>query len=88
MAVPVKVVSVEEDGAVTGLLESVECRSSDEDVVKASRLPQEPAVPPDRCPRGSAESLPAHPGSIRDSARPQAGGMGSCCGWGPGEGSS
>ncbi|XP_005403053.1 PREDICTED: transmembrane protein 132D isoform X1 [Chinchilla lanigera] len=36
VAVPVKVVSVEEDGAVTGLLESVECRSSDEDVVKVS----------------------------------------------------
>lgn len=36
VAVPVKVVSVEEDGAVTGLLEAVECRSSDEDVVKAS----------------------------------------------------
>ncbi|XP_073916786.1 transmembrane protein 132D [Castor canadensis] len=36
VAVPVKVVSVEEDGAVTGLLEAVECRSSDEDVVKVS----------------------------------------------------
>ncbi|XP_063081541.1 transmembrane protein 132D isoform X2 [Cavia porcellus] len=36
VAVPVKVVSVEEDGTVTGLLESVECRSSDEDVVKVS----------------------------------------------------
>ncbi|EPY81001.1 transmembrane protein 132D [Camelus ferus] len=31
VAVPVKVVSVEEDGTVTELLESVECRSSDED---------------------------------------------------------
>uniref|UniRef100_A0A8C9Q1W2 Transmembrane protein 132D n=1 Tax=Spermophilus dauricus TaxID=99837 RepID=A0A8C9Q1W2_SPEDA len=36
VAVPVKVVSVEEDGTVTGLLESVECRSSDEDVLKVS----------------------------------------------------
>ncbi|KAK2102934.1 hypothetical protein P7K49_020601 [Saguinus oedipus] len=36
VAVPVKVVSVEEDGTVTELLESVECRSSDEDVIKAS----------------------------------------------------
>lgn len=35
VAVPVKVVSVEEDGAVTDL-KSVECRSSDEDVIKAS----------------------------------------------------
>ncbi|KAG6934727.1 transmembrane protein 132D [Chelydra serpentina] len=36
VAVPVKVVSVEEDGTVTDLLESVECRSSDEDVIKVS----------------------------------------------------
>lgn len=36
MAVPVKVISVEEDGTVQDLLDSVECRSSDEDVVKAS----------------------------------------------------
>jgi transmembrane protein 132 len=36
VAVPVKVISVEEDGTVQGLLDSVECRSSDEDVVKAS----------------------------------------------------
>ncbi|XP_061240507.1 transmembrane protein 132D isoform X1 [Bos javanicus] len=35
VAVPVKVVSVEEDGAVTDL-KSVECRSSDEDVIKVS----------------------------------------------------
>ena len=35
VAVSVKVVSVEEDGAVTDL-KSVECRSSDEDVIKAS----------------------------------------------------
>lgn len=34
VAVPVKVVSVEDDGTVTDLLESVECRSSDEDVIK------------------------------------------------------
>uniref|UniRef100_A0A670ZV65 Transmembrane protein 132D n=1 Tax=Pseudonaja textilis TaxID=8673 RepID=A0A670ZV65_PSETE len=36
VAVPVKVVSVEEDGTVTDLVESVECRSSDEDVIKVS----------------------------------------------------
>lgn len=36
VAVPVKVVSVEDDGTVTELVESVECRSSDEDVIKAS----------------------------------------------------
>ncbi|XP_041584471.1 transmembrane protein 132D-like [Vulpes lagopus] len=36
VAVPVKVVSVEEDGTVTDLLEAVGCRSSDEDVIKAS----------------------------------------------------
>ncbi|XP_051694876.2 transmembrane protein 132D isoform X3 [Oryctolagus cuniculus] len=36
VAVPVKVVSVAEDGAVAELRESVECRSSDEDVVKVS----------------------------------------------------
>ena len=34
VAVPVKVISVEDDGTVTDLLESVECRSSDEDVIK------------------------------------------------------
>lgn len=34
VAVPVKVVSVEEDGTVMDLLDSVECRSSDEDVIK------------------------------------------------------
>ncbi|XP_028359453.2 transmembrane protein 132D [Phyllostomus discolor] len=36
VAVPVKVVSVEEDGAVAALPQSVECRSSDEDVIKVS----------------------------------------------------
>ncbi|XP_072809721.1 transmembrane protein 132D isoform X1 [Vicugna pacos] len=36
VAVPVKVVSVEEDGTVTELLKSVECQSSDEDVIKVS----------------------------------------------------
>ncbi|XP_063171681.1 transmembrane protein 132D-like [Candoia aspera] len=36
VAVPVKVVSVEEDGTVTDLPESLECRSSDEDVIKVS----------------------------------------------------
>lgn len=36
VAVPVKVISVEEDGTVQSLSDSVECRSSDEDVVKAS----------------------------------------------------
>ncbi|XP_036908491.1 transmembrane protein 132D [Sturnira hondurensis] len=36
VAVPVKVVSVEEDGTVAALPQSVECRSSDEDVIKVS----------------------------------------------------
>ncbi|XP_066055857.1 transmembrane protein 132D [Chamaea fasciata] len=36
VAVPVKVVAVEDDGTVTDLVESVECRSSDEDVIKVS----------------------------------------------------
>ncbi|XP_032055251.1 transmembrane protein 132D isoform X2 [Aythya fuligula] len=36
VAVPVKVISLEDDGTVTDLLESVECRSSDEDVIKVS----------------------------------------------------
>ncbi|MBN3296089.1 T132C protein, partial [Amia calva] len=36
VAVPVKVVSVGEDSAVTDVSESVECRSADEDVVKVS----------------------------------------------------
>ncbi|XP_036777712.2 transmembrane protein 132D isoform X1 [Manis pentadactyla] len=36
VVVPVKVVSVEEDGTVTDLLKAVECRSSDEDVIKVS----------------------------------------------------
>ncbi|NXH45274.1 T132D protein, partial [Dicaeum eximium] len=34
VAVPVRVVSVEDDGTVTDLVDSVECRSSDEDVIK------------------------------------------------------
>lgn len=47
VAVPVKVVSVEEDSTVTDVLTSVECRSSDEDVIKASRhLPVLPGAPP------------------------------------------
>ena len=51
VAVPVKVVSVEEDGTVTDVLTSVECRSSDEDVIKASRhLPVLPGtLLPGRC---------------------------------------
>ncbi|XP_048199101.1 transmembrane protein 132D isoform X3 [Perognathus longimembris pacificus] len=36
VAVPVQAVSVEEDGTVTPLREAVECRSSDEDVIKVS----------------------------------------------------
>ncbi|XP_030743298.1 transmembrane protein 132D [Echinops telfairi] len=36
VAVPVKVVAVDEDGTVTELLELVQCRSSDEDVIKVS----------------------------------------------------
>uniref|UniRef100_A0A8C5L9I7 Transmembrane protein 132D n=1 Tax=Jaculus jaculus TaxID=51337 RepID=A0A8C5L9I7_JACJA len=36
VAVPVRVISVEEDGTVRDLLDSVECRSSDEDVIKVS----------------------------------------------------
>ncbi|KAF4798821.1 Transmembrane protein [Turdus rufiventris] len=36
VAVPVRVVSVEDDGTVTDLVESVECSSSDEDVIKVS----------------------------------------------------
>ncbi|XP_054449981.1 transmembrane protein 132D [Pteronotus mesoamericanus] len=36
VAVPVKVVSVEEDGTVAALPQPVECRSSDEDVIKVS----------------------------------------------------
>lgn len=39
VAVPVKVVSVEEDGTVTDLLRAVECRSADEGVIKASDAP-------------------------------------------------
>lgn len=34
VSVPVKVVGVQEDGSVVDVLESVECRSADEDVVK------------------------------------------------------
>lgn len=36
VAVPVKVVSVEENGSVMDISELVECKSSDEDVVKVS----------------------------------------------------
>ncbi|EFB21135.1 hypothetical protein PANDA_018080, partial [Ailuropoda melanoleuca] len=46
VAVPVKVVSVEEDGTVADLLTSVECRSSDEDIIKASG---HPPAPPREC---------------------------------------
>lgn len=40
VAVPVKVVSVEDDGTVTDLVESVECSSSDEDVIKVGPAQQ------------------------------------------------
>ena len=36
VAVPVKVVTVGTDGAVSDITESVECRSSDEQVIKVS----------------------------------------------------
>uniref|UniRef100_H9GL19 Transmembrane protein 132C n=1 Tax=Anolis carolinensis TaxID=28377 RepID=H9GL19_ANOCA len=36
VAVPIKVVSIEENGAVTDISESVECKSSAEDVIKVS----------------------------------------------------
>ncbi|KAM6155793.1 transmembrane protein 132D [Rhynchocyon petersi] len=36
VAVPVRVVAVDEDGEVTELLDSVQCRSSDEDAIKVS----------------------------------------------------
>lgn len=36
VAVPVKVVTVGTDGAVTDVSESVQCQSTDEDVVKVS----------------------------------------------------
>lgn len=36
VAVPIKVVSIEENSAVTDISESVECKSSGEDVVKVS----------------------------------------------------
>lgn len=39
MAVPIKVVSIEENSAVTDISESVECKSSDEDVIKVSSCP-------------------------------------------------
>ncbi|EPQ20290.1 Transmembrane protein 132D [Myotis brandtii] len=45
VAVPVTVVSVEEDGAVTDLLGAVECRSADEDVIKASDASLSPRNP-------------------------------------------
>lgn len=39
VAVPIKVVSIEENSAVTDISESVECKSSDEDVIKVSSCP-------------------------------------------------
>uniref|UniRef100_A0A4X2LVG9 Transmembrane protein 132C n=2 Tax=Vombatus ursinus TaxID=29139 RepID=A0A4X2LVG9_VOMUR len=36
VAVPIRVISIEENGAVTDISESVECKSSDEDVIKVS----------------------------------------------------
>lgn len=47
VAVPVKVVSVEEDGTVAALPQSVECRSSDEDVIKASLPAPSPQTRPE-----------------------------------------
>lgn len=38
VSVPVKVVGVQEDGSVVDVLESVECRSADEDVVKVQKI--------------------------------------------------
>ena len=56
VAVPVKVVSVEEDSAVTEL-KAVECRSSDEDVIKASG--HLPAPAETRCRVGISVRRPA-----------------------------
>lgn len=39
---PVRVVGVEEDGSVVDVLESVECRSVDEDVIKVRRASPRP----------------------------------------------
>lgn len=38
MAVPVKVVTVGTDGSVTDVSEAATCRSTDEDVVKVSKI--------------------------------------------------
>lgn len=38
VAMPVKVVTVATDGAVTDVTESVECQSTDDDVVKVSAI--------------------------------------------------
>lgn len=45
VAVPVKVVTVGMDGAVTDVTESVECRSTDEEVVKVNLHPEKEGLP-------------------------------------------
>lgn len=67
VAVPVTVVSVEEDGAVTDLLGAVECRSADEDVIKASDASPSPGNPnpdplPCQCPCSRTGWDPCVPG--------------------------
>lgn len=67
VAVPVTVVSVEEDGTVTDLLGAVECRSADEDVIKASDASLSPRNPnpdplPCQCPRSRTRWDPCVPG--------------------------
>lgn len=50
VSVPVKVVAVQEDGAVVTVAEALECRSADEDVVKV--LPVSPPLSPEPGPLG------------------------------------
>lgn len=71
VAVPVTVVSVEEDGTVTDLLRAVECRSADEDVIKASDASPSPRnrnPDPLMDPLGPASRAPplpsAHPAAV------------------------
>lgn len=64
VSVPVKVVGIQEDGSVVDVLEAVECRSADEDVVKVQG-----ALPPILPGVRSSGGRPSVPGSCGAGAR-------------------
>lgn len=61
VSVPVKVVGIQEDGSVVDVLEAVECRSADEDVVKVQGTL--PRACQGSSPLGAHPSVPGSPGA-------------------------